>query len=133
MISGVTRIFERSIQFQSNMLRGKFFQMERKGFYFASVSIFSIFLTKNIVISLKKVFTVNLSQFCRFFGFQDVTISNFLLKLTQNAPKTPEWNRKETKRKRTSSKSDGNNGGSGLISQTKIAYNDFLERPNFCL
>ena len=51
------------------------------------------------------------------------------MKLTQNPLLAPEWNKEETKRKRISQEVIATAGGSGLISQTKIAYCDFLKRP----
>ena len=54
--SGVPRIFKRAggIQPQSIMLSGKIFQGVKKGLYFESLSVLSIFLPENLVISLKK-------------------------------------------------------------------------------
>ena len=39
------------------------------------------------------------------------------------------WNKEETMRKRMSQEAIVTAGGSGLVSRTKIAYGDFLKKP----
>ena len=46
-----------------------------------------------------------------FGSFQEVTLSNFFCDANPNAPTGPEWNRKETKKKKIFSNSDSNERG----------------------
>ena len=52
-----------------------------------------------------------------------------MVKLTQNPFSAPRWNKEETKRKKISQKAIVTARESRLVSQTKIAYSDFLKRP----
>ena len=44
----------------------------------------------------------------------------------------PRWNKGETKKKRISQEVIITTRGFGLVSQTKIAYGDFMKRPTSC-
>ena len=64
-----------------------------------------------------------------FGSLQELTVSDFFVEIN------PEWNRKETKTKRISSKRDSNDRGDpgtnnrGTVSPKKIASGHFLKRP----
>ena len=68
-----------------------------------------------------------------FESLQEVTISNFFVKLTWNPPCTPGWNKKEMKRKTIFLRSHSYHRGIQVTFTNKIAYNDFLKRPEILL
>ena len=64
------------------------------------------------------------------FGVPSNHRKYFFVKLTLNPPIVLWWNEKETKRKKITLKRNSNDWGEfGLVSWTKVAYGDFLKRP----